>query len=71
MAEPRTDKITRNDLEAKLREIKGDVDQRAKDAKDTLVPIAIGVGLLVMLIAYLLGRRVGKKKSTVVEIRRI
>jgi hypothetical protein len=64
-------KITRDDLEAKFREIKGGVDQRAKAAKDTAMPFAIFGGLLLLLLVYLVGKRVGKKKSTIVEIRRI
>ena len=64
-------RITRDDLEAKFREIKGDVDQRAKAAKDTAMPFAIAGGLLVMFLVYVIGKRVGKKKSTIVEIRRI
>ena len=64
-------KITRDDLEAKFREIKGDVDQRARAAKDTAMPFAIAGGLLVLFLVYLVGKRVGKKKSTIVEIRRI
>ncbi|HUP74357.1 MAG TPA: hypothetical protein VM282_15045 [Acidimicrobiales bacterium] len=64
-------KITRDDLEAKFREIKGDVDQRTKAAKDTLMPLAIFGGLLVLLLVFIVGKRVGKKKSTIVEIRRI
>lgn len=64
-------KITRDDLEAKFREIKGDVDQRTKAAKDTLMPLAIFGGLLMLLLVYIAGKRVGKKKSTIVEIRRI
>jgi hypothetical protein len=64
-------KITRDDLEAKFREIKGDVDQRTKAAKDTLMPLAIFGGLLVLVLVYIVGKRVGKTKSTVVEIRRI
>jgi hypothetical protein len=64
-------KITRDDLEAKFREVKGGVDQRARAAKDTAMPFAIGAGLILLFLVYLVGKRVGKKKSTVVEIRRI
>ena len=39
-------KITRDDLEAKFREVKGGVDQRAKAAKDTAMPFAIVGGLI-------------------------
>jgi hypothetical protein len=70
VAEP-TKKISRDDLEAKFREVKGEVDQRAFAAKESARPFIIGAGVLVLLLAYLIGKRVGKTKSTVVEIRRI
>ena len=70
MAEP-AKKISRDDLEAKFRDVKGDVDQRTLAAKQTGRPYIIGAGLVVLLLAYLIGKRVGKTKSTVVEIRRI
>ena len=64
-------KISRDDLESKFREVKGGVDQRTLAAKETARPYAIGALILVLLLTYLIGKRVGKKKSTVVEIRRI
>ncbi|MEO5841518.1 MAG: hypothetical protein ABIQ73_18640 [Acidimicrobiales bacterium] len=64
-------KITRDDLEAKFRELKGGVDQRTKAAKDTAMPFAIAGGVILLLLVYIIGKRVGKTKSTVVEIRRI
>ena len=35
------------------------------------MPYAIAGGLFLLFLMYLAGRRVGKKKSTIVEIRRI
>jgi hypothetical protein len=64
-------KISRDDLEAKFRAVKGDVDQRALSAKDTAKPYAIAGAVFVLFLAYLIGKRVGKTKSTIVEIRRI
>ena len=64
-------RITRDDLEAKFREIKSGVDVRTKAAKDTAMPYAIFGGLLLLVLVYLVGKRVGKTKSTIVEIRRI
>ena len=64
-------KISRADLEAKFRDVKGGVDQRTLAAKEKAKPYAVGAAILVLLLAYLIGKRVGKKKSTVVEIRRI
>ena len=70
MAEP-TKRISRDDLEAKFRDVKGGVDQRTLAAKESAKPFLIGAGVLVLFLAYLIGKRVGKTKSTVVEIRRI
>ena len=65
------DTITRDDIESKLREIRGEVDSTATAAKPAAMAIA-GVAVVALLAgAYFLGRRKGKKKSTVVEIRRV
>ena len=69
MAEP--ERISRNDIEAKLREIRGEVDSTAQAAKPAAMAIAAVAVVAVIGAAYLLGRRKGRKKSTVVEIRRV
>ena len=65
-----TEPVQRTDIEAKLREIKGGVTQTAR-AK---APVGIAAGVLVVVglvgTAYLIGRRRGRKRSTLVEIRR-
>jgi hypothetical protein len=63
--------ITRTDLEAKFREIQDDVQGKVVDQKDTMKMVAIAGGVVVLLIFYVLGRRSGKKKTTIVEIRRV
>jgi hypothetical protein len=71
MARDKTRPVTKADIEAKLRDIKGDVDETTDSAKPIIEAVAIGGVILLILLAYLLGRRKGKKKSTVVEIRRV
>lgn len=68
---PEAPKITRDDLEATFRQLQGEIDQRAEQAKSSAIPVGIGLAIVFLLIAYLLGKRVGRKTSTVVEIRRI
>ncbi len=64
-------RITRDDLERKFQELRGDVDSSVEQAKGyALAAVAVGV-VVVASVAFLLGRRRGKKKTTVVEIRRI
>jgi hypothetical protein len=73
MAKPATPggPIGRGDIQAKLEEIKGEVDTTTDSAKPYLLAAGIAAGVLVITAAYLLGRRRGKKKTTVVEIRRV
>jgi len=64
-------KITRDDIESKLREIRGDVNERAEAVKVPAIAIAVGVAVVTIAAAYFLGRRKGKRRQTVLEIRRI
>jgi len=65
------DPVTRADLEAKLHEIRGEVDTTASAARPALITVAAVAVVVFVGAAYLLGRRKGKKRSTVVEIRRV
>ncbi|MFT5200793.1 MAG: hypothetical protein ACI9C1_000158 [Candidatus Aldehydirespiratoraceae bacterium] len=63
--------ISPDDIRDSLRSIVGDAEEKAQESAKKLLPVAIGGGVLILLLAYLIGKRVGKTKSTVVEIRRI
>ena len=64
-------KITERDLEAKLRSFQDGVQSKVDDQKNTLVAVAGGVGVVLLIVFFLLGKRAGRKKTTLVEIRRI
>jgi hypothetical protein len=64
-------RITRADIESKLREMQGEVQETAEAAKVPLMAIAAGVVAVVVVAAFLLGKRRGRRRSTVVEIRRV
>ena len=64
-------KITRDDLESKFRAFQGEVQSKVDDKKQTLIAAGAGVGMFLMLVFFLLGRRSGRKKTTLVEIRRV
>jgi hypothetical protein len=63
--------VSRADIEAKLREIKGEVDTTANRAKVPVLLIGTVTVVGVIGVAYLLGRRRGKTKTTVVEVKRV
>lgn len=64
-------KITRADIEAQMRNVQGQVDSVKEDSKKKMTLIGGGLGVLLVLVIYLVGRNAGKKKSTVLEIRRL
>ncbi len=63
--------VTRDDIESKLAELQEALDEQAEGAKSKLMPAAIIGAVLLILLAYVLGRRRGKKQTTIVEIRRL
>jgi hypothetical protein len=66
-----SDKITPADLEAKMRELQGEVEETTEQAKSYVLAGAAVAAVLVFVVAFTMGKRKGKKRSTVVEIRRI
>jgi hypothetical protein len=63
--------VTRDDIERKLREIQSGVEARVVDKKKVILGSIGGAAFVVLVIAYLLGRRAGRNKTTLVEIRRL
>lgn len=63
--------ITRDDLEAKFRELEGGARTQVTSAKGTLLAAGGVVAFIVLLLVFLLGRRAGKQRSTIVEVRRV
>jgi hypothetical protein len=63
--------ITRDDIESKFRELQTEVDQVEDDARSYAGVAVIVVVVTVVAVAFLLGRRRGKRRGTIVEIRRL
>ena len=59
------------DLEAKFRELQGDVEETARSATSTLITVGVVVAVGVVAGAFLMGRRKGRRRTTIVEVRRI
>lgn len=64
-------RITRDEIETKLRRLKGDADETVQAQRTNGLVIAAVAAVLVVALAYILGRRKGRKKSAFVEIRRL
>ncbi len=71
MASEADQPVTRHTIEAKLREIRGEVETTAQSARPYAVVAGVVAAVAVVGVAYLLGRRKGKKRTTLVEVRRV
>lgn len=63
--------VTRGDIEQKLREIRGEVDEIGQGSKNYALIAGAVAAVAVVGFAYLLGKRKAKRKTTVVEVRRV
>lgn len=63
--------INRDDIEAKFRELQGEVDDTVESSMGTIFVAGVAAAVGLLIVAFVLGRRRGKKQSTVVEIRRV
>ena len=65
-----TPHVSREDLETKFRALQTDIQGRAADKKQSIVAFGSAVGVVVVLLAYVAGRRGGRKRGSRVEFRR-
>lgn len=64
------ERVTPEDIRSKLTEIQGEATEQVEAAKNQLIAVGVLVGILMLMIAFLLGRRGGKRASAVIEVRR-
>jgi hypothetical protein len=64
------DKITPDDIKQKLADIQGDATSTVEGAKNQIIAVGVGLAILLVVIAFLLGRRGGAHKSTIIEVKR-
>ncbi|MEE8407488.1 MAG: hypothetical protein V3S32_10105 [Acidimicrobiia bacterium] len=62
--------ISRNDIEAKALELVGAVDDTRRSAQDKAVLLAVAIGVVVVA-AFVFGRKRGSRNKTVVEVYRV
>lgn len=71
MANDQQTPITRDEIHQGFVDVVGEIQGQTEAAKPKILTAAVGLGVIVVLLAYLAGKRVGTTRSTVVEIRRI
>ncbi len=68
---PATERITRDQIEAKFRELTGEVTDEVESTRSQMVTVGLAVGVVLVAAIFLMGRRSGRRKSAIVEVRRI
>ena len=63
--------ITRTDIESKLRSIRDSIEPMGDQAVGGLKAAIPVVAVVIILAAFVVGRRSGKKRRAIIEIRRI
>ncbi len=63
-------RVRREDLEAKVREIQESLSGAAQEATRSAVPLVVAVVLVLLGISYYLGRRSGRRRPVIVELKR-
>ncbi|MBL6619588.1 MAG: hypothetical protein ACO3V0_00325 [Ilumatobacteraceae bacterium] len=62
---------SKDDLRETLQGFQDGLRGAIDDRRQTLVTVGAAVGVALVVVAYLLGRRVGRRRTTFVEIRRV
>ena len=65
------DRISRDDIENKFRELQGEVEVIGDEAMNYALVAGAVIAVSVVAVAFWLGRRKGRRARTVVEIRRL
>lgn len=63
-------RISRDELENKFRALQADIQGRAEDKRQSIITVGSAVAAVVVVLAYLLGRRSGRRRAGRVEFRR-
>ena len=65
-----SERVEKSDIEDALRSLQGGITDEIESRKQQVL-IAVGIGAaLLLVVAYLMGKRRGRRKTTFVEIRR-
>jgi hypothetical protein len=64
-------RVSLSDVEQKLRDLGGSASSLASDAAPPAIGALVAAGAVAVAAVYLLGRRRGRRRASVLEIRRV
>ena len=65
------ERISLDDIEAKFRELTGEVSEGVEETRSQVITVGLAVGAALVAVVFLIGRRNGRRRSAVVEVRRV
>ena len=68
---PAAERITRDQIEDKFRELTGEVSHEVESTRSQAITVGLAVGVVFIAAVFLIGRRAGRRRSAVVEVRRV
>jgi hypothetical protein len=69
--DPSNQRVSKSDIEAKLQTLKSGVDSEIENVRGIAIALGVTVAVVIVLATFALGRRRGRRLSTIVEIRRV
>lgn len=71
MSDEQNTSVTRDELESTLSSFQSSLRGQIEDRRQTIVVAGVAITVGLAVVAYLLGRRSGRRKSAIIDIRRL
>ncbi|MBL6636394.1 MAG: hypothetical protein O3B40_01545 [Actinobacteria bacterium] len=71
MSDGQNTSVTRDELESTLSSFQSSLRGQIEDRRQTIVVAGVAISVGLAVVAYLLGRRSGRRKSAIIDIRRL
>ena len=71
MSDVKDTSVSRDELESTLSSFQSSLRGQIEDRRQTIFTVAVAISIGLAVVAYLLGRRSGRRKSAIIDIRRL
>jgi hypothetical protein len=71
MSDVKDTSVSRDELESTLSSFQSSLRGQIEDRRQTILAAGVAISIGLAVVAYLLGRRSGRRKSAIIDIRRL
>ncbi len=71
MSDVKDTSVSRDELESTLSSFQSSLRGQIEDRRQTILAAGVAISVGLAVVAYLLGRRSGRRKSAIIDIRRL